>query len=121
MSILDTGIKNVRNVVGYNIGEGAINGLEDLVKPLRTAGQPVVAYIDDFFITRPDIVAGLKLNEDDHIVFVKTKDEPSFLKAMLFSKVSFSFHLFKTVSANADRLSSFLVLNKFIGKLFFKI
>jgi 3-deoxy-alpha-D-manno-octulosonate 8-oxidase len=77
LSILDTGIKNVRNVLGYNIGQGAINGLEALLAPLRNVDQPVVVYIDEFFITRPDIVAGLKLHDDDHIVFVKTEDEPS--------------------------------------------
>ena len=77
MSILDTGIKNVRNVLGYNIGADAINSLEDLLAPLRSDDQPVVAYIDEFFSVRPEIVSKLKLREADKIIFVSTDLEPT--------------------------------------------
>ena len=77
MSILDTGIKNVRNVLGYNIGFDAINSLEELLAPLRSDDQPVVAYIDEFFAGTPEIVANLKLQENDKIIFVSTDLEPT--------------------------------------------
>lgn len=77
MSTLDTGIKNVRNILGYNIGFDAINSLEGLLAPSRGNRQPVVAFIDEFFAGRPEIIANLKLQESDKIVFVSTDLEPT--------------------------------------------
>ena len=52
MSVLDTGIKNVKNVAGYNIGVDSILGLRDILAPVRRPGDPVIFYIDDFFMIK---------------------------------------------------------------------
>ena len=77
MSILDTGIKNVRNVLGYNIGPGSISGLAELLIPLRANNQPVVMFIDEFFKDNNDVIGQLKIQENDVIKYVITKDEPT--------------------------------------------
>lgn len=78
MGILDTGVRNVRNVMRYNIGEGALAVLPQLLAPRRTqAGGPVVFFVDQFFRTRPDILASLCVEPGDETIFVPTADEPS--------------------------------------------
>lgn len=77
MSILDTGIKNVRNVLGYNIGAGSISGLEELLLPLRASNQPVVMFIDEFFKGNDNVLGKLKIQTNDVIKYVLTKEEPT--------------------------------------------
>ena len=77
MSILDTGIKNVRNVLGYNIGAGSISGLEELLLPLRANNQPVVMFIDEFFKNNDSVLGKLKIQDNDVVKYVLTKDEPT--------------------------------------------
>ena len=77
MSILDTGIKNVRNVLGYNIGAGSISGLEELLLPLRANNKPVVMFIDEFFKNNESVLSKLRIRANDVVKYVLTKEEPT--------------------------------------------
>lgn len=78
MSILDTGIKNVCNVLRYTVGEGSLAELPKMLAPRRAAHDgPVVFFIDKFFKIRPDIVANLGMGCSDIAIHVETADEPS--------------------------------------------
>ena len=77
MGILDTEIKNVKNVVRYTIGAESIYSLEETLNSVRHAERPVVFYIDEFFADRPKIVEKLPIEKNDEIVFVTTDSEPT--------------------------------------------
>ena len=77
MNILDTGVKNVKNVLAYNIGFGAINELEYFLKPKRSPKQPVVFLIDEFFENKPKILNKLKIKKKDLVKFISTENEPT--------------------------------------------
>jgi 3-deoxy-alpha-D-manno-octulosonate 8-oxidase len=78
MSTLDTGVRNVRNVLRYTVGEGGVADLPQMLAARRAQDKaPVVFFIDEFFRTRPDITCRLGLTEGDEMVFVPTKDEPT--------------------------------------------
>lgn len=78
MSILDTGVRNVRNVLRYTVGEGAMSDLPKLLVARRSEGTGlIVFFIDDFFKDHPDIIAKLGIASSDETVFVQTEDEPS--------------------------------------------
>jgi 3-deoxy-alpha-D-manno-octulosonate 8-oxidase len=78
MSILDTGVRNVRNVLRYTIGAGGLTDLPDILPARRSEGNaPVVFFIDEFFKTQPGVISRLGINATDEVVFVTTKDEPS--------------------------------------------
>ena len=79
-SILDTGIKVVRNVNGFTVGRGSLDRLPDFVDARRNAvgGEAKVVYmIDGFFRSLPDIVARLKARASDVVRFVDVVDEPT--------------------------------------------
>lgn len=76
MSILDTGIKNVRNVLRYTIGIGSLGEARGLLKARRGLGA-VVFFVDEFFKTRPDVVDRLGCSSGDVIIYVTTTEEPS--------------------------------------------
>ncbi len=81
-SILDTGIKLVKNVGGFNFGVGALNDLPRHVQARRvqsakTGGESKVLFIiDEFFSGRPDILSRLGAEPRDRTEFVLTRDEP---------------------------------------------
>lgn len=78
MSILDTGVRNVRNVLRYTIGEGALSNLPSLLAAHRSKGEgPVIFFIDEYFQGLPDIIAKLGISPNDQTVFIPTEDEPS--------------------------------------------
>ncbi len=78
MSIKDSCIMNVRNVLRYTVGEGSLAELPQLLKPHRSIHDgPVVFFIDEFFQSRPQIVAQLSISEGDKVLYVSTTDEPS--------------------------------------------
>lgn len=79
MSILDTGVRNVRNVLRYTIGSGGLNGLSDMLLPRRQAANnaPVVFFVDEFFKARPDLTARLGTAGRDELIYVSTADEPT--------------------------------------------
>lgn len=78
MGILDTGIKNVRNVLRYTVGAGSVGEAPELLQLRRNSvAGPVVFFIDEFFRTCPDIVANLGCNNGDVVIYASTAEEPS--------------------------------------------
>ena len=78
-SILDTGIKVVRNVSGFTVGRGSLDQLPSFVDARRDASNDakVVYLIDGFFRSRPDIVERLKSRPTDVLRYVDVVDEPT--------------------------------------------
>jgi 3-deoxy-alpha-D-manno-octulosonate 8-oxidase len=79
MSILDTGVKNVRNVQQYTIGSGAIKDLTSQLSKQRehSTNSGVVFFVDEFFQDKKSILDALGNNESDLYIFVSTADEPT--------------------------------------------
>jgi 3-deoxy-alpha-D-manno-octulosonate 8-oxidase len=78
MSILDTGVRNVRNVLRYTIGAGGLTDLPNMLTACRSQGNASVVFlIDEFFQTQPDVISRVGVDATDEVVFVTTKDEPS--------------------------------------------
>ncbi len=81
-SILDTGIKLVKNVGSFNFGAGSIDDLPKYVNARRgraaEAGREskIVYIIDEFFADQPKILARLGAEAQDRVEFVSTQDEP---------------------------------------------
>jgi 3-deoxy-alpha-D-manno-octulosonate 8-oxidase len=75
--ILDTGIRNVRNVQHYSIGMGAIQDLANNIELLRTDDKYILFFIDEYFRGEKQIIQSLKVGSMDELVFVSTKDEPT--------------------------------------------
>ncbi|MBT6049896.1 MAG: iron-containing alcohol dehydrogenase [Candidatus Scalindua sp.] len=76
-NILDTGIRNARNVHQYTIGNGAIHDLSKLLEGRRATRQPVVYFIDEFFQDDIHFQTKLKVQSEDKLFFISTKDEPT--------------------------------------------
>jgi len=79
-SILDTGIKVVRNVSGFTVGRGSLDRLPEFVAARRAvagASAKVVYLVDGFFRGRPDIVARLQPQSTDVVRFVDVVEEPT--------------------------------------------
>jgi len=79
MSILDTGVKNVRNVQRYTIGSGAIGGLSAKLSNIREqySNGGVAFFIDEFFQNKHDILNSLGYENKDQVIFVSTANEPT--------------------------------------------
>lgn len=79
-SILDTGVKVVRNVGGFTVGRGSLNQLPSFVDQRRVAAgsNAVVVYlIDAFFRDRHDVLNRLGSRNRDLVRFVDATDEPT--------------------------------------------
>lgn len=79
-SILDTGVKVVRNVGGFTVGRGSLTQLPAFVDARRAASgkDAVVVYlVDSFFRQRPEIIAQLGNRSQDVVRFVDATDEPT--------------------------------------------
>jgi len=79
MSILDTGVKNVRNVQSYTIGSGAIKDLSSQLSKQReqSANRGIVFFVDEFFRDKQEVLNSLGQNDNDQLIFVSTTDEPT--------------------------------------------
>ena len=78
MAILDTGVKNVRNVLLYTLGEGSLSELSKLLASHRSEGVgSAIFFVDEFFKSKPEIIEKLYISSGDVTVFVSTKDEPT--------------------------------------------
>ena len=78
MTILDTGVKNVRNVGRFTIGDGSLSGLADLVNAQRTKEASNAVYlIDEFFENSKDFLNSLGIIAGDAKHFIKTAKEPT--------------------------------------------
>ena len=79
-SILDTGVKVVRNVGGFTVGRGSLSHLPQFVDARRRAVAPdaqVVYLVDMFFKSQPDLLARLGSRAGDVVQFVDVTDEPT--------------------------------------------
>ena len=78
VSILETGVRYVRNVPNYIFGSGAISSLEEILDKRRTIDNgPVVYFVDSFFEGHHSLVSDLPMRVHDRLEFVPTKDEPT--------------------------------------------
>jgi len=78
MDILNTGIKNAKNVQRYIFGAGTLTMLPELLKDRRkTSGGPAVFFIDHYYGNRPDIVDRLEISPRDAVLYVDTRHEPT--------------------------------------------
>nr|MSZ97415.1 hypothetical protein [Actinomycetota bacterium] len=60
MTGLDTGVKIVRNVGRFTIGDGSVSGVADLVNSQRTKDSPNAVYlIDEFFENSRNVLDSL--------------------------------------------------------------
>ena len=75
-NILDTGIKNARNVGRYIFGSGSVAELTDLVQK-RKGNTPSAAVflVDSFFETNMDYLETLPLEKSDLIRYVSIDEE----------------------------------------------
>jgi 3-deoxy-alpha-D-manno-octulosonate 8-oxidase len=76
-NILDTEIRNVRNVQQYTIGSGAINDLSEIIKYRRKEGKSVIFFVDSFFKEDKRLKDKLGIKKDDQIIYVETENEPT--------------------------------------------
>ena len=82
-NILHTGIKLVKNVGSFNVGMGCLSEVPNQVAKQRErsaengASPKAIFLIDEFFLSRPDIVARLQAEPTDYIEFIRTADEPT--------------------------------------------
>ena len=78
MTVLDTGIKIVRNVGRFTFGEGSVSSVAELVKSKRTSDSPTAVFlIDEYFKSQKDIASSLGASKNDAVHFVGTIDEPT--------------------------------------------
>lgn len=82
-SILDSGVKLVKNVGRYNIGRSSLDELKPLLvrrraDSLANGGQGAVVFlVDCFFRSEGDLVSRLDIQQGDVVRFVETRDEPT--------------------------------------------
>jgi len=82
-SILDTGVRLVRNVGRFNFGAGAVASVAEHVGRRRTLAPSegslpaAVVLVDAFFTHHTDLVAELGLQAGDALHFVQTESEPT--------------------------------------------
>jgi 3-deoxy-alpha-D-manno-octulosonate 8-oxidase len=78
MNILDTGVKNVKNVLRYTVGAGGLVDLSKILSSRRSNEQEsVIFFIDDFFKSHSDVISTLGIKPNDDVIFVSANDEPS--------------------------------------------
>lgn len=78
-SVLDSGIKLVRNVSRYNIGRGSLAELPGLLAARRAAeggSSRVVFLIDEYFSRDSTLASRLGFRDGDLLRYVQTMDEP---------------------------------------------
>jgi 3-deoxy-alpha-D-manno-octulosonate 8-oxidase len=76
--ILDSDVKSVKNVAGFNVGFGSIKELPRLIQQRRNAtGGQVVYFIDHFFRGNQDFLSQLQSKPADLIEFIDSSNEPT--------------------------------------------
>jgi|TARA_Y100000294_G_scaffold68314_1_gene64701 3-deoxy-alpha-D-manno-octulosonate 8-oxidase len=74
--LLITGIKNVRNIQQYIIGNGALSDLPNLLEMKRNQNNKVVFFIDEFYKDK-NIEQRIGVQTNDKVIFISTHDEPT--------------------------------------------
>lgn len=79
-SILDTGIKVVRNVGGFTVGRGSLDQLSKFVEVRRNevgANSQVVYLVDSYFTQHSEFISRLGVRDGDVVQFVDATHEPT--------------------------------------------
>lgn len=82
-SILETGIKNVRNVGSFNFGRGALSSTAGYVQMRRDSaramgsGTRAVFLVDEFFTGDRELLRKVGQGEDDLVIYVDVANEPT--------------------------------------------
>lgn len=75
---LDTGIKNVRNVLRYTFGPNSLESLSQLINDRRDkVNSKVIFFLDIYFKKNKINNNSIGYESGDELIFVPTKDEPS--------------------------------------------
>ncbi len=77
MSILDTGVRNVRNVTGFTFGENSISNLEKIIDEKRRIDSGVFIFIVDHYFQGENTIRKLPILNGDVLLFIDTTDEPT--------------------------------------------
>jgi 3-deoxy-alpha-D-manno-octulosonate 8-oxidase len=78
VNILETGVKNVKNVNNYTIGSGSLSELPQILNSIgRIDGDVIVYFIDEYYQSHQNILDDMDINSRDEIVFVSVVNEPT--------------------------------------------
>lgn len=78
MNILDTGVRNVRNVARFTMGNGAINNLPGILDMRRNIYPgPAIFFVDNFFKHNDSVIKKINTKQDDVVIYVRTASEPT--------------------------------------------
>ena len=78
MSILDTGIKNAKNVDRYIFGAGSIKELSSLVSSrIDDPDDSCIFFIDEYFRENKEIIQYIDLECSYELIFIETSEEPT--------------------------------------------
>jgi 3-deoxy-alpha-D-manno-octulosonate 8-oxidase len=80
---LDTGVRKVRNVGGFQFGNGSLDELPGYVETCRARAreqgksEAAVFLVDHFFKNREELLSRLGLESRDRLEFISTEHEPT--------------------------------------------
>jgi len=83
LSILETGVKNVKNINNYIFGFDAIKELEPILNRIKNRSKKngnthnIIFFIDHFFINQKNSIINNAINENDLIFYVNSTIEPT--------------------------------------------
>lgn len=78
MKILETGVRNSRNVQHYIFGSGTLSMLRELLIPRRQSFKSmVIFFVDEYFENKSEFMELLPVENQDRIFYVSTVDEPT--------------------------------------------
>lgn len=78
MKILETGVRNSRNVQRYIFGNGTLSMLRELLIPRRQSPKSMVIYfVDEYFEKKCEFMELLPVENQDRVFYVSTVAEPT--------------------------------------------
>ena len=78
LTILDTGIRSVRNVLRYTLGYGCLRDLHEILSQRKKQSDDyAVIFIDEYFYSKQDILNVIQIKPLDLPIFVSTAEEPT--------------------------------------------
>ena len=76
--VLNTGVRNARNVGRYIFGPGSISDLGDILSRKRVSpNDSVVYFLDEYFNNNPNSLGNLPFEKGDQLIYVSTEEEPT--------------------------------------------
>lgn len=77
MKILETGIKNCRNVLGYSYGMGNIASLSSVIECKRIQSDDYVIFFIDSYFKERELIKNIMLERIDSTYYVDSSNEPT--------------------------------------------